>query len=50
MTLDDFAADARAAAQSLAARFTIFRSGVAGHSEGSALALLAARQGAPVAG
>jgi pimeloyl-ACP methyl ester carboxylesterase len=50
MTLDDFAADARAAAESLARdpRF----SGVVfvGHSEGASLALIAAHQSAPVAG
>lgn len=50
MTLDDFAADARAAAESLAhdARFSSVV--LLGHSEGSALALIAARSGPPVAG
>src|SRR5436190_8296849 len=48
MTLDDFAADARAAAESLGhdARFT--RVVLLGHSEGSSLAFIAARAGAPV--
>src|SRR6266436_8270427 len=48
MTLDDFAADARAAAESLAhdARFT--RVLLLGHSEGSSLAFIAARAGPPV--
>jgi len=50
MTLDDFAADARAAAQSLAHDSRFSQVVLLGHSEGSALALLAARQGAPVAG
>ena len=50
MTLDDFAADARAAAQSLAHDSRFSQVVLLGHSEGSALALIAARQGAPVAG
>jgi pimeloyl-ACP methyl ester carboxylesterase len=50
LTLDDFAADARAAAESLArdARFSSVV--LLGHSEGSSLALIAARSGPPVAG
>jgi pimeloyl-ACP methyl ester carboxylesterase len=50
VTLEDFAADARAAAESLArdARFTKVL--LLGHSEGSGLALLAGRAGPPVAG
>ncbi len=50
MTLDDFASDAKVAAESLAhdARFT--RVLLLGHSEGSSLAFIAARAGAPVAG
>src|SRR5438093_7822964 len=50
MTLDDFAADARAAAESLARNSRFSKVVLLGHSEGSALALIAARQGAPVAG
>ena len=50
MTLDDFAADARAAAESLAHDSRFSKVVLMGHSEGSALALIAARQGAPVAG
>ena len=50
MTLDDFAADARAAAESLARDSRFSKVVLLGHSEGSALALIAARQGAPVAG
>jgi pimeloyl-ACP methyl ester carboxylesterase len=50
MTLDDFAADARAAAESLAHDARFSRVLLLGHSEGSALALIAARAGAPVAG
>ncbi len=49
MTLDDFAADARAAAESLARDARFSRVVLLGHSEGSALALIAARQGPPVA-
>src|SRR5574341_470575 len=50
LTLEDFAADARAAAESLArdARFSSVV--LLGHSEGSALAFIAARAGPPVAG
>ena len=50
MTLDDFAADARAAAESLAHDARFSRVLLLGHSEGSALALIAARRGPPVAG
>jgi hypothetical protein len=50
MTLDDFAADARAAAESLAHDARFSRVLLLGHSEGSALALIAARAGPPVAG
>jgi len=50
MTLDDFAGDARAAAESLAHDPRFSRVVVVGHSEGASLALIAARQGAPVAG
>src|SRR6266705_2983720 len=50
MTLDDFAADARAAAESLAHDSRFSKVVLLGHSEGSALALLAVRQGAPAAG
>src|SRR6058998_1793147 len=50
MTLDDFAADARAAAESLAHDSRFSKVVLLGHSEGSALALIAARQGAPVSG
>jgi len=50
MTLDDFASDARAAAESLARDPRFSRVVFIGHSEGASLALIAARQGAPVAG
>ncbi|MGH7522603.1 MAG: alpha/beta hydrolase [Gemmatimonadales bacterium] len=50
MTLDDFAADARAAAESLAHDARFSRVLLLGHSEGSALAMIAARRGPPVAG
>jgi len=50
LTLEDFAADARAAAESLARDNRFSRVLLLGHSEGSALALLAARSGPPVAG
>jgi fermentation-respiration switch protein FrsA (DUF1100 family) len=50
LTLDDFAADARAAAESLARDARFSRVLLLGHSEGSALALIAARAGPPVAG
>lgn len=50
MTLDDFAGDARAAAESLAHDPRFSRVVLVGHSEGASLALIAARQGAPVAG
>ncbi|HEX4562246.1 MAG TPA: alpha/beta fold hydrolase, partial [Gemmatimonadales bacterium] len=50
LTLDDFAADARAAAESLGRDSRFARVLLLGHSEGSALALLAARTGPPVAG
>lgn len=50
MTLEDFAADARAAAESLAKDSRFSRVVLLGHSEGASLALIAARQGAPVAG
>jgi pimeloyl-ACP methyl ester carboxylesterase len=50
LTLEDFAADARAAADSLARDARFSRVVLLGHSEGSALALIAARQGPPVAG
>ena len=50
LTLDDFAADARAAAESLARDGRFSPVVLLGHSEGSALALIAARQGPPVAG
>jgi pimeloyl-ACP methyl ester carboxylesterase len=49
MRLDDFAADARAAAESLARDTRFSRVILLGHSEGSSLALLAARAGSPVA-
>src|SRR2546427_6186537 len=48
MTLDDFAADARAAAESLAHDARFSRVILLGHSEGSSLALIAARAGQPV--
>ena len=50
MTLEDFAADARSAAESLARDPRFSRVVFVGHSEGASLALIAARQGAPVAG
>jgi len=50
MTLEDFAADARAAAESLSEDRRFSRVVFIGHSEGASLALIAARQGAPVAG
>jgi hypothetical protein len=50
LTLEDFAADARAAAESLARDTRFSRVLLLGHSEGSALAMLAARGGPPVAG
>jgi pimeloyl-ACP methyl ester carboxylesterase len=50
MTLDDFAGDVRAAAESLARDRRFSRVVLVGHSEGASLALLAAGQGAPVAG
>src|SRR6266436_5102827 len=50
MTLDDFAADARAAAESLARDSRFSKVVLLGHSEGASLAVIAARQGAPVAG
>jgi len=49
-TLEDFAGDARAAAESLAHDPRFLRVVLVGHSEGASLALIAARQGAPVAG
>ena len=49
MTLEDFAGDARAAAESLARDPRFSRVVLVGHSEGASLALMAARQGAPVA-
>src|SRR3989454_5460770 len=49
LTPDDFAADARAAAESLARDGRFSPVVLLGHSEGSALALIAARQGPPVA-
>lgn len=50
LTLEDFAADARAAAESLARDSRFSRVLLLGHSEGSALAMLGARGGPPVAG
>ncbi len=50
MTLEDFAADARSAAESLARDPRFSRVVLVGHSEGASLALIAARQGAQVAG
>src|SRR5204863_9529176 len=50
LTLEDFAADARAAAESLARDARFSRVVLLGHSEGSALALIAARAGTPVSG
>jgi uncharacterized protein len=49
MTLEDFAGDARAAAESLARDPRFSRVVLVGHSEGASLALMAARQGVPVA-
>lgn len=49
MTLDDFAADARAAVESLARDARFSKVVLLGHSEGASLALIAARQGPPVA-
>ena len=50
LTLEDFAADARAAAESLAHDARFSQVVLLGHSEGSALAFIAARSGKPVAG
>lgn len=50
MTLEDFAADARSAAESLGRDSRFSRVVLVGHSEGASLALIAARLGAPVAG
>jgi pimeloyl-ACP methyl ester carboxylesterase len=50
MTLDDFASDARAAAESLAHDARFSRVVLLGHSEGSSLAFIAAREGPPVGG
>ena len=50
LTLEDFAADARAAAESLSRDRRFSRVVLLGHSEGAALALIAARGGPPVAG
>ena len=50
LTLEDFAADARAAAESLARDARFSRVLLLGHSEGAALALIAGRAGPPVAG
>lgn len=50
MTLDDFAADARVAAESLSRDPRFSRVVLVGHSEGASLALIAAHQGAPIAG
>ena len=50
MTLADFAADARAAAESLSRDRRFARVLFLGHSEGASLALIAAGQGAPVVG
>jgi pimeloyl-ACP methyl ester carboxylesterase len=50
LSLEDFAADARAAAESLARDARFSRVLLLGHSEGSALALIAARAGPPVSG
>lgn len=49
-TLEDFAGDARAAVESLARDPRFSGVVLVGHSEGAALALIAAGQGAPVAG
>jgi len=48
LSLEDFAADARAAAESLAHDTRFSRVVLLGHSEGASLALIAARAGAPV--
>lgn len=50
LTLDEFAADARAAADSLARDSRFSRVVLLGHSEGASLALLAAREDHAVAG
>jgi len=50
LSLEDFAADARAAADSLARDARFSRVLLLGHSEGSSLALIAARSGPPVSG
>jgi pimeloyl-ACP methyl ester carboxylesterase len=50
LTLDDFAADARAAAESLMRDSRFSRVVLLGHSEGAALALIAARESPKVAG
>jgi pimeloyl-ACP methyl ester carboxylesterase len=50
LTLEDFAGDARAAAESLARDPRFSRVVLLGHSEGSSLALIAGRAGPPVAG
>jgi len=50
MTMADFAADARAAAESLSRDRRFSRVLFVGHSEGASLALMAAREGAPVTG
>ncbi len=50
LTLDDFAADARAAAESLARDARFSKVVLLGHSEGSALALIAAQAGPPISG
>ena len=50
LTLDDFAADARAAAESLARDARFSRVFLVGHSEGASLALIAARGSPVVAG
>ena len=48
LSLEDFATDARAAAESLARDTRFSKVLLLGHSEGAALALIAARQGPPV--
>jgi uncharacterized protein len=50
LTLADFAADARAAADSLARDRRFSRVVLLGHSEGASLAIMAAKHGPPVAG
>ena len=50
LSLEDFAGDARAAAESLARDARFSRVLLLGHSEGSSLALIAARSGPPVSG